>query len=53
MTQGYPLAMVAYGIVFFPLIKQMKAAYTGITQPFYVDDADALVMFDNVELYIH
>ena len=45
--------MVAYGIVFFTMIKQMKAAYTDITQLFYSDDADTLGMFDNVELYFH
>ena len=53
MTQGYPLAMVSYGIVVFPPIKKMKAVYNDITQPCFADDADTLGMFDNVELYFH
>ena len=43
--------MVLYGIGIHPLIKQMKAEFTDITQPWYTDDAGALGMFANVEFY--
>ena len=51
--QGYPLATVAYGIVVLPLIKRLKLAYPDITQLQYADDAGALGIFSNVDLYFH
>ena len=53
MTQGEPLAMVAYGIGIVPLIKRMKALYPKITQTWYADDAGALGTFGNIELYFN
>ena len=53
MTQGYPLDMVAYGIGIHPPIKQLKAEFPDITQPWYTDDASALLTFENVKLYFN
>ena len=53
VTQGDPLAMVAYGIGILPLIKNLKSGFPGITHPWYADDAGALGMFANVELYLN
>ena len=53
MNQGYPLAMVAYDIGFIPLIKVLKAAYRGVTQPWYTDDSGVLGMFNNIGLYFN
>ena len=49
--QGYPLAMVAYGIGILPLIKNMKAKFPAVTQCYYADNFGALGTFINVELY--
>ena len=53
VNQGYPLAMLAYGIVVLQLKKQLKAAYFDVTQPWYADDADALYTFNNIGLYFN
>ena len=42
VPQGDPLDMVAYGIGILPLIKNLKAEFTDVTQPWYADDAGAL-----------
>ena len=39
VTQGDPLAMIAYGIGVLPLIRELRGAYPRITQPWYADDA--------------
>ena len=51
MTQGYPLAMVSYGIGVLPLIKRLKVEYPDVTQPWYDEDAGAIGMYKNTELY--
>ena len=53
VTQGDPLAMVAYVVEFPPLIKCLKLVYHEVTQPFYYDNAGALGTFDNVDLYFN
>ena len=53
MNQGYPLAMVAYDIGFIPPIKVPKAAYRGVTQPWYTDNSGVLGMFNNIGLYFN
>ena len=53
MTQGDPISIATYGIGVLPLIKLLKAEFTDITQPWYVDDTGALIMFSNVELYFN
>ena len=41
VTQGYPLAMIAYGIGVLPLIRELRDAYTHVNQTWYADDAGA------------
>ena len=53
MTQGYPLAMVAYGIGVLPLRKRLKVEYPDVTQPWYADDSGALGTFDIIGLYFN
>ena len=38
-TQGYPLAMISYGIGILPLICELCTAHPHVKQPWYVDDA--------------
>ena len=45
VTQGEPLAMVAYEIGVLPLIKRLKSAYPGVIQPWYADDVGARLYF--------
>ena len=51
--QGDPLSIVAYGIVILPMIKPPKSEYPDIIHTWYADDAGALGMFANVELYLN
>ena len=53
VTQGDPLSRVAYGIRFLRLIKQLKAAYPDVTQPWYAENASALGTFDNIGSYFN
>ena len=39
VTQGDPLAMIAYGIGVPPLIRELWGANSPVTQPWYADDA--------------
>ena len=50
VTQVDPLAMVAYGIVIFPLIKYLKSTYPDVMQPWYAGKSGALGTFNNLEL---
>ena len=49
--QGDPLAMIAYGIVIIPLIKNSKREIPDVTQPWYAEDDGALGMFARLETY--
>ena len=51
MTQGDPLEMIAYGIGILPLIKNIKRDIPEVTQPWYADDAGALVTFAILNTY--
>ena len=42
VTQGGPIAMIAYGIGILPLIKYLKWEIPDVTQPWYADNAGAL-----------
>ena len=52
VTQGDPLAVVAYGIGFLPLIEQPNEVYPEVTQPWYADNMGALGTYGNIKLYI-
>ena len=53
MTQVFPLAMVAYGIGILLMIKNLKAGFPDVTQPWYDDDAGALGIFARVGSYFN
>ena len=41
VTQGDPLAMIAYDIWVLPLIREIQVSHPCVTQPLYTDDAGA------------
>ena len=41
VTQGDPLAMIAYGIGVLPLIQDLRRSHPRVTQPWYAYDAGA------------
>ena len=41
VTQGDPLAMIAYGIGVLPLIRVLRSDHLQVYQPWYADDAGA------------
>jgi hypothetical protein len=51
VTQGDPLAMVAYGIGLLPIIRQLKAEFPAVEQPWYADDAGAGGSFQGIRAY--
>ena len=48
VTQGDPIAMIAYGIEVLPLVRELWGAHPRVTQPWYADDAGAGVMFQQI-----
>ena len=48
VTQGYPLAMIAYDIGVLPLIRDLQGAHSRVTKPWYADDAGAGGEFPNI-----
>ena len=48
MTQGYPLAMIAYITGVLPLIRELHYSHPRFTQPWYADDAGAGGKFTNI-----
>ena len=53
VTQGYLLAMVAYGIGILPMIKKPRAGFPDINQSWCSDDDGALSPFTIVESYFN
>ena len=51
VTQGDPLAMIAYGIGVLPLIQELREAHPRVTQPWYADDAGAVGTFADVQAH--
>ena len=47
VTQGYPLAMIAYGIGVIPLIQELWGAHPRVTHPLYGDYVGLGVSFGN------
>ena len=48
VTQGDPISMFIYGIGLLPLIRQLKAEFPTVQQPWYADDAGAGGKFDAI-----
>ena len=48
VTQGDPLAMIAYGIRVLPLIRFLRKDHPQVLQPWYADDAGAGGNFEAV-----
>ena len=48
MTQGYPLAMISYGLGVLPLIREFWETHTRVTQPCYTDNAGAGGTFEHI-----
>ena len=53
VTQGNPLATVAYNNKALPPKKCQKSAYTDVTQSWYADDSGALGTFDKLEQHFN
>ena len=53
MTQGDHIAMIAYGLVILPLIKDLKRDLPDVNLPWYADDSVALGTFAIIEAYFH
>ena len=45
--------MVTYRVGITPLIRRLNSTYPYFTQPWHVDNAGSLVMFDNLERYFN
>ena len=48
VTQGDTLVMVEYGIGIIPFIRECKKTHTGITHPWYADDAGSGGNFEGI-----
>ena len=48
VTQGDPLAMIAYGIGVLTLIRELRNTHPRVTQPWYADDAGAGRTFQHI-----
>lgn len=51
VTQGDPLAMILYGLGLLPLIRQLKAEFPDVEQPWYADDAGAGGTFTSIRAH--
>ena len=41
VTQGFPLAMVGYGLLILPIIRKLKKEFSDVESPWYADDGAA------------
>ena len=41
VPQGDPLAMISYGIMVLPLIRELRGSHPCVTQPWYADNSGA------------
>ena len=48
MTQGDPLAMVAYGLGILLIICELQKSHPGVTKPWYADDSGAGSTFEGI-----
>ena len=48
VTQGEPLVIIASGIRFLPLIRELQGDHPQVTQPWYADDAGAGWKFQQI-----
>ena len=51
VSQGDPLSMFAYGLGILPLIRQLKADFPEVEQPWYADDAGAGGNFSEIRRF--
>ena len=51
VTQGDPLAMVAYGIGVLPLIRELRDTHPCVTQPWYADNPGTRETFQQVHAH--
>ena len=50
-TQGYPLAMISYGIGVLPLIRELRVAQPCVTQTCYANDEGAGGNFGDIQVF--
>ena len=48
VTQGDPLSMIVYGLGTLPLIRQLRAEFPEVEQPWYADDGGAAGHFTSI-----
>ena len=53
VTQGCPFAMVGYGLLVLPLIRQLQREFPNVASPWYADDAMAAGALADVMAYFH
>jgi hypothetical protein len=52
VTQGCPLAMVAFGLAVMPLVRQLKREVHQVHQAWYADDAAADADFTSIKIFM-
>jgi hypothetical protein len=52
VTQGCPLAMVAFGLAVMPLIRQLKREVHQVHQAWYANDAAAAAEFVSIKIFM-
>ena len=52
VNQGDPLAIVLYGLGILPLIRELRKAQPGVTQPWYADDTGTGGTFEGIRKHL-